>query len=220
MVAGFDRYYQLTKCFRDEDLRADRQPEFTQVDVETSFLDETQIIALMEDMIRYVFKESLAVELPNPFPRMTYAEAMRRFGSDKPDLRVKMVFTELTDVMKDVDFKVFSTPATSAGGRVVALRVPGGGEMSRGEIDGYTEFVKIYGAKGLAWIKVNDAGKGREGLQSPIVKNLHDAAIAEIIARTGARNGDLIFFGADKAKVVNDAIGGLRFKVGHREFGK
>lgn len=219
MVAGFDRYYQITKCFRDEDLRADRQPEFTQIDIETSFLTEEEIRGMFEGMIRTVFRSTIGVELPG-YPVMTYADAMHRYGSDKPDLRVKLEFTELTDVMKDVDFKVFSGPATTPGGRVVALRVPGGGEMSRGEIDAYTEFVKIYGAKGLAWIKVNDAGKGREGLQSPIVKNLHDGAIAEIIARTGARNGDLIFFGADKAKVVNDAIGGLRIKVGHSEFGR
>jgi aspartyl-tRNA synthetase len=219
MVAGFDRYYQITKCFRDEDLRADRQPEFTQIDIETSFLNEEEIRGMFEGMIRTVFRSTIGVDLPG-YPVMTYQEAMHRYGSDKPDLRVKLEFTELTDVMKDVDFKVFSGPATTPGGRVVALRVPGGGEMSRGEIDAYTEFVKIYGAKGLAWIKVNDAGKGREGLQSPIVKNIHDAAIAEIIARTGARNGDLIFFGADKAKIVNDAIGGLRIKVGHSEFGK
>jgi len=219
MVAGFDRYYQITKCFRDEDLRADRQPEFTQIDIETSFLGEEEIRALTEGMIRTVFRKALGVELP-VYVEMTYAEAMHRYGSDKPDLRVKLEFTELTDVMKSVDFKVFSGPATSKNGRVAALRVPGGGEMSRGEIDGYTEFVKIYGAKGLAWIKVNDAAKGREGLQSPIVKNLHDAAIAEIIARTGARNGDAIFFGADKAKVVNDALGALRVKIGHSDFGR
>jgi aspartyl-tRNA synthetase len=219
MVAGFDRYYQIVKCFRDEDLRADRQPEFTQIDIETSFLTEDEIRAITEAMIRTVFRKVMGVELP-VYAQMTYAEAMHRYGSDKPDLRVKLEFTELTDVMRDVDFKVFSTPATTLGGRVAALRVPGGGEMSRGEIDAYTEFVKIYGAKGLAWVKVNDAAKGREGLQSPIVKNLHDAAIAEIIARTGARNGDLIFFGADKAKVVNDALGALRIKVGHSEFGR
>ncbi|MBK9134986.1 MAG: aspartate--tRNA ligase [Betaproteobacteria bacterium] len=223
MVAGFDRYYQITKCFRDEDLRADRQPEFTQIDIETSFLTEAEIRAITEAMVRTVFRKTLGVELP-VYAELTYAEAMHRYGSDKPDLRVKLEFTELTDVMKDVEFKVFSTPATTKGGRVAALRVPGGGEaqggLSRGEIDAYTEFVKIYGAKGLAWIKVNDAGKGREGLQSPIVKNLHDAAIAEIIARTGARNGDLVFFGADKAKVVNDALGALRVKIGHSEFGR
>ncbi|WP_119288083.1 aspartate--tRNA ligase [Azohydromonas sediminis] len=219
MVAGFDRYYQITKCFRDEDLRADRQPEFTQIDIETSFLGEDEIRALFEGMIRRVFQRALGVELP-AYPVMTYAEAMHRFGSDKPDLRVKLEFTELTDVMADVEFKVFSGPATTPGGRVAALRVPGGGEMSRGEIDGYTEFVKIYGAKGLAWIKVNDLAKGREGLQSPIVKNLHDAAIAAVLQRTGAANGDLIFFGADKAKVVNDALGALRTKIGHSEFGR
>ncbi|MCA6216736.1 aspartate--tRNA ligase [Ideonella sp. B7] len=219
MVAGFDRYYQITKCFRDEDLRADRQPEFTQIDIETSFLSEEEIRAMFEGMIRSVFKNAIGVELP-VYPVMTYADAMYKYGSDKPDLRVKLEFTDVTDVMKDVDFKVFSTPATTKGGRVVALRVPGGAEMSRGEIDGYTEFVKIYGAKGLAWVKVNDVAKGRDGLQSPIVKNLHDAAIAQTLARTGACNGDLIFFGADKAKVVNDAIGALRVKVGHSEFGR
>ncbi len=219
MVAGFDRYYQIVKCFRDEDLRADRQPEFTQIDIETSFLGEAEIRAITEAMIRTVFRKTMGLELP-VYAEMTYAEAMHRYGSDKPDLRVKLELTELTDAMKTVDFKVFSAPALAVGGRVAALRVPGGSEMSRGEIDAYTEFVKIYGAKGLAWVKVNDAGKGREGLQSPIVKNLHDAAIAEIIARTGARNGDLIFFGADKAKVVNDALGALRLKVGHSEFGR
>jgi aspartyl-tRNA synthetase len=229
MVAGFDRYYQITKCFRDEDLRADRQPEFTQIDIETSFLDEQEIRAITEGMVRTVFRKTMGVELP-VYAELSYADAMFRYGSDKPDLRVKLEFTELTEVMKTVDFKVFSGPANAKGGRVAALRVPGGGEaqggISRGEIDAYTEFVKIYGAKGLAWIKVNDIGKGlslgdlRSGLQSPIVKNLHDAAIAEIIARTGCRNGDLIFFGADKAKIVNDALGALRLKVGHSEFGR
>jgi aspartyl-tRNA synthetase len=219
MVAGFDRYYQITKCFRDEDLRADRQPEFTQIDIETSFLNEEEIRGLFEGMIRTAFRSVMQVDLPG-FPVMTYDEAMRRFGSDKPDLRVRMEFTELTDVMREVDFKVFSTAAQSKGGRVAALRVPGGGELSRGEIDGYTEFVKIYGAKGLAWVKVNDVAKGREGLQSPIVKNLNDGALAEIIARSGARNGDLLFFGADKAKVVNDSLGALRNKIGHSEFGR
>ena len=219
MVAGFDRYYQITKCFRDEDLRADRQPEFTQIDIETSFLTEEEIRPMFEGMIRKVFKKTMDVDLPE-YPVMKYAEAMHRFGSDKPDLRVKLEFTELTDVMADVDFKVFSTPATTVGGRVVALRVPQGGEMSRGEIDAYTEFVKIYGAKGLAWIKVNDAAKGREGLQSPIVKNLHDRAVALIMERTGAQTGDLLFFGADKEKVVNDAIGALRVKIGHSDFGR
>ena len=227
MVSGFDRYYQITKCFRDEDLRADRQPEFTQIDVETSFMTEEEIREMFEGMIRSTFKNVIGIDMP-AFPVMKHTEALRLYGSDKPDLRVKLEFTELTDVMKDVDFKVFSTPANAEDGRVVALRVPGGGEMSRGEIDGYTEFVKIYGAKGLAWIKVNDAAAGPTqeglsrwpGLQSPIVKNLHDAAIAEILKRTGASSGDLIFFGADRAKVVNDSIGALRVKVGHSEFGK
>ncbi|MGQ3051412.1 MAG: aspartate--tRNA ligase [Roseateles sp.] len=219
MVSGFDRYYQITKCFRDEDLRADRQPEFTQIDIETSFLTEEEIRSMFEGMIRHVFRKALNVELGD-YPVMKYAEAMHRYGSDKPDLRVKLEFTELTDAMTTVDFKVFSGPATTPGGRVVALRVPMGASMSRGEIDAYTEFVKIYGAKGLAWIKVNEVAKGREGLQSPIVKNLHDEAVAEILKRTGAQDGDLLFFGADKAKVVNDAIGALRLKVGHSEFGK
>jgi aspartyl-tRNA synthetase len=219
MVAGFDRYYQITKCFRDEDLRADRQPEFTQIDIETSFLGEAEIRSITEAMIRSVFRKTLGVELP-VYAEMTYAQAMHQYGSDKPDLRVKLHLTDLTETMKTVDFKVFSGPATTPGGRVVALRIPGGSEMSRSEIDGFTEFVKIYGAKGLAWIKVNDAGKGREGLQSPVVKNLHDAALVDIIARTGARNGDVIFFGADKAKVVNDAMGALRLKIGLSEFGR
>ncbi|MGB4926485.1 MAG: aspartate--tRNA ligase [Giesbergeria sp.] len=223
MVAGFDRYYQITKCFRDEDLRADRQPEFTQIDIETSFMDEQEIRDLTQEMIKTVFQNTLDVDL-GEFPVMTYQDAAYRFGSDKPDLRVKLEFTELTDVMKDVDFKVFSGAANMKNGRVVALRVPGGaretGGLSRGEIDGYTEFVKIYGAKGLAYIKVNELAKGRDGLQSPIVKNIHDAAIAEILNRTGAQDGDLLFFGADKEKVVNDAIGALRIKIGHSEFGK
>jgi len=219
MVAGYDRYYQITKCFRDEDLRADRQPEFTQIDIETSFLTEQDIRDMFQGMITSVFQKVLGVDL-GTFPVMPYAEAMHRFGSDKPDLRVRMEFTELTDVMGDVDFKVFSAPALMKNGRVVALRVPGGGEMSRSEIDAYTEFVKIYGAKGLAWIKVNDVAKGRDGLQSPIVKNLHDAAIAAILQRSGAQNGDILFFGADKAKIVNDAIGALRLKIGHSELGK
>ena len=219
MVAGYDRYYQITKCFRDEDLRADRQPEFTQIDIETSFLGEQEIRDLFQRMITHVFQKTMNVEL-GEFPVMPYAEAMHKYGSDKPDLRVKLEFTELTDVMKDVDFKVFSGPATTPGGRVVALRVPGGSEISRSEIDGYTEFVKIYGAKGLAWIKVNDVAAGREGLQSPIVKNLHDAAIAAILERTGAQNGDILCFGADKAKVVNDAIGALRLKIGHGDLAK
>jgi aspartyl-tRNA synthetase len=217
MVAGFDRYYQITKCFRDEDLRADRQPEFTQVDIETSFLTEEQITGLMEEMIRSVFKTALAVDLPKPFPRITYAEAMSRYGSDKPDLRVTLELTEVTDAVADVAFKVFSGPATS-GGRVAALRIPGGASLTRGEIDGYTEFVKIYGARGLAYIKVNDASKlNEEGLQSPIVKNIHETALKAIIERTGAQSGDLIFFGADKTKIVNDALGALRIKLGHEK---
>lgn len=220
MVANFDRYYQITKCFRDEDLRADRQPEFTQIDCETSFLGEQEIRDLFEDMIRHIFKTTIDVELDATFPVMPYSEAMARFGSDKPDLRVKLEFTELTDAMKDVDFKVFSTPANTKDGRVAALRVPKGGELTRGDIDGYTEFVRIYGAKGLAWIKVNERAKGRDGLQSPIVKNLHDASIAAILERTGAQDGDIIFFAADRAKVVNDSLGALRLKIGHSEFGK
>jgi aspartyl-tRNA synthetase len=220
MVAGFDRYYQITKCFRDEDLRADRQPEFTQIDCETAFLDEYEIRDLFENMIRHIFKTVMNVELANPFPVMPYSETMARFGSDKPDLRVKLEFTELTDVMKDVDFKVFSGPANQENGRVVGLRIPGGSVISRSDIDDYTQFVSIYGAKGLAWIKVNEIAKGRDGLQSPIVKNLHDAAIAEILKRTEAKDGDIIFFGADKAKVVNDAIGALRLKIGHSAWAK
>jgi aspartyl-tRNA synthetase len=223
MVAGFDRYYQITKCFRDEDLRADRQPEFTQIDIETSFLGEEEIRDMFQGMIVTVFKNTIGVDL-GTFPVMSYADAMYVYGSDKPDLRVKLQFTEMTDVMKDVDFKVFASAATMKGGRVVALRVPGGslegGGISRGEIDAYTEFVKIYGAKGLAYIRVNDVAKGRDGLQSPIVKNIHDAALAQLLDRTGAQDGDLIFFGADKAKIVNDAIGALRLKIGHSDFGK
>ncbi len=223
MVAGYDRYYQITKCFRDEDLRADRQPEFTQIDIETSFLTEEDIRAMFQGMIKTVFQNTIGVDL-GEFPVMPYAEAMHLYGSDKPDLRVKLQFTELTDVMKDVDFKVFSGAANMKGGRVVALRVPNGSKegagISRGEIDAYTEFVKIYGAKGLAYIRVNDVTTGRDGLQSPIVKNIHDAALATVLERTGAQNGDLIFFGADKEKVVNDAIGALRLKIGHSEFGK
>ncbi len=223
MVAGFDRYYQITKCFRDEDLRADRQPEFTQIDIETSFLTEEDIRAMFQGMITTVFKNTIGVDL-GEFPVMTYQDAMHLYGSDKPDLRVKLQFAELTDVMKDVDFKVFSGAANMKGGRVVALRVPGGsvegGGISRGEIDAYTEFVKIYGAKGLAYIRVNELAKGRDGLQSPIVKNIHDVALQAVLERTGAQDGDLIFFGADKEKIVNDAIGALRIKVGHSEFGK
>ena len=219
MVAGYDRYYQITKCFRDEDLRADRQPEFTQIDIETSFLSEQEIRDLFQGMITDVFRSTLGVEL-GAFPVMAYAEAMHRFGSDKPDLRVRLEFTELTDVMAGVEFKVFSSAAQMKGGRVVALRVPGGAALSRSEIDAYTEFVKIYGAKGLAWIKVNDLAAGRDGLQSPIVKNIDDAALAAVLARSGAQSGDLLFFGADKAKIVNDAIGALRLKIGHSDFAK
>jgi len=223
MVAGFDRYYQITKCFRDEDLRADRQPEFTQIDIETSFLTEEEIRAMFQGMISTVFKNTIGIDL-GAFPVVTYQDAMRLYGSDKPDLRVNLLFAEVTDVMVDVDFKVFSGAAAMKGGRVVALRVPGGaresGGLSRGEIDAYTEFVKIYGAKGLAYIKVNDLLRGRDGLQSPIVKNIHDKALEAVLARTGAQDGDLIFFGADKEKVVNDAIGALRVKIGHSEFGR
>ncbi len=223
MVAGYDRYYQITKCFRDEDLRADRQPEFTQIDIETSFLSEEEIRDMFQGMIKRVFKNTIGVDL-GEFPVMTYQDAMHLYGSDKPDLRVKLQFAELTDVMGDVDFKVFSGAANMKGGRVVALRVPHGsvegGGISRGEIDAYTEFVKIYGAKGLAYIRVNELAKGRDGLQSPIVKNIHDAALQAVLERTGAQDGDLIFFGADKAKIVNDAIGALRIKIGHSEFGK
>ncbi|HEY9460371.1 MAG TPA: aspartate--tRNA ligase [Paralcaligenes sp.] len=220
MVAGFDRYYQITKCFRDEDLRADRQPEFTQIDCETSFLDEVQIREIFEGMIRHVFSTVQKVELPNPFPIMTWGEAMRRYGSDKPDLRVKLEFVDVSELMQDVDFKVFSAPANDPVSRVVALRVPGGARLPRSEIDAYTKFVGIYGARGLAYIKVNDAASIPEGLQSPIVKNIHVAALTRLIELTGAQSGDLIFFGADKAKIVNDAIGALRVKIGLSEFGK
>lgn len=219
MVAGFDRYYQIVKCFRDEDLRADRQPEFTQIDIETSFLNEEEIRAIFQEMITTVFKNVLDVDL-GEFPVMLFSEAMHRYGSDKPDLRVKLEFSELTDVVQNVEFKVFSTPATTPGGRVVGLRIPQGAQMPRSEIDGYTDFVKIYGAKGLAWIKVNEVAKGRDGLQSPIVKNIHDEALSAILERTGAQDGDLIFFGADKAKIVNDAIGALRVKIGTSAFGR
>jgi len=215
MMSGFDRYYQITKCFRDEDLRADRQPEFTQIDIETSFLGVAEITGLMEEMVRAIFKETMNIDLANPFPRLTFAEAMAKYGSDKPDLRVPLMLTELTDVMRDVDFKVFREAAIMPNGRVAALRVPGGGTLSRKEIDDYTQFVAIYGAKGLAYIKVNDWTKGVEGLQSPILKFLTEPVIARIMRETGAENGDLIFFGADKAKVVNDALGALRTKVGH-----
>jgi len=218
MVAGYDRYYQITKCFRDEDLRADRQPEFTQVDMETSFLTENEITAIMEDLMRYVFKDAIDVELPNPFPRITYQEAMARYGSDKPDLRVTLELVDVADLVKDVAFKVFSGPANDPACRVTALRVPGGAALSRGEIDGYTEFVKIYGAKGLAYIKVNDVTKvNEEGLQSPIVKNLSEGSLRAILERTGAQSGDVIFFGSDKTKIVTDALGALRSKIGHEK---
>ncbi len=210
MVAGFDRYYQITKCFRDEDLRADRQPEFTQVDIETSFLSEDEIMDLMEEMIRNLFRKMLNVELPSPFPRMNHETAMGKYGSDKPDLRVKLELTELTGLMKEVEFKVFRSAADMKGGRVAALRIPGGASISRKEIDDYTAFVSIYGAKGLAYIKYNE-----DGLQSPILKFLPDEVVQKIIAMTGAEKGDLIFFGADRAKIVNDALGALRVKIGH-----
>ena len=214
MVAGFDRYYQIAKCFRDEDLRADRQPEFTQIDLEASFVEEDDIMAITESMVKSVFKDMLDVDLP-AFPRMTYEEAMRRYGSDKPDLRVPLELIDIADLMDGVEFKVFAGPAKDPKGRVVAMKVPGGGDLSRKEIDEYTKFVGIYGAKGLAYIKVNDLDAGAEGLQSPILKFLTEDAIQGILKRTEAATGDLIFFGADKAKVVNEAIGALRVKVGH-----
>jgi len=218
MVAGFDRYFQIVKCFRDEDLRADRQPEFTQVDIETSFMSEEQIMNIVEEMIRQMFKSVQAIDLPAAFPRISFAEAMAKYGSDKPDMRVTLEIAELSDVMKDVDFKVFSGAANMEGGRVAALRVPNGAAISRSEIDAYTEFVKIYGAKGLAYIKINDITKlNEEGLQSPIVKNIHVTALQAVIDRTGAQNGDIVFFGADKTKVVNEALGALRAKVGHEK---
>lgn len=214
MMSGMDRYYQIVRCFRDEDLRADRQPEFTQLDVETTFLDEDQIMGLMEDMMRKLFKQVLDVELPNPFPRMPHSEAMDRFGSDKPDMRIPLELQEVSDILEGIDFKVFAGPAVDPKGRVAALRVPGGNSLSRKQIDGYTKFVARYGAKGLAYIKVNEKEKGRDGLQSPIVKFFPDEAIEKILERTGAENGDLIFFGADKATVVNDALGALRVQLG------
>ena len=213
MVGGFERYYQIVRCFRDEDLRADRQPEFTQLDIETSFLSQEQLMQLMEGLVRELFRTVLKVELPDPFPRMSYADAMRRYASDKPDLRVSLELVDVADLVRDCDFKVFAGPAKDDGGRVAALRVPGGGALPRSQIDDYTAFVARYGARGLAYIKVNDATRGRDGLQSPIVKFLSDAAVAGILARTGAADNDLIFFGADKARVVNDALGALRLKV-------
>jgi aspartyl-tRNA synthetase len=214
MVAGFDRYYQIVRCFRDEDLRADRQPDFTQLDIETSFLNQDEIMAIMEGLIRHIFKTVADVSLPDPFPRMTYAEAMRRYASDKPDLRIPLELVDVADLVSDCDFKVFSGPARDPAGRVAALRIPGGSKLTRKEIDDYTAFVARYGARGLAYIKVNDPSKGREGLQSPIIKFLSDAAVAGILSRTEAAADDLIFFGADTAKVVNDALGALRLKVG------
>ena len=215
MMSGFDRYYQIVRCFRDEDLRADRQPEFTQLDIETSFLDQNGVMVIMEDMIRELFVNVLEQPLPHPFPRMTYAEAMHRYGSDKPDLRIALELVDVGDVMKGVDFKVFSGPASDPKGRVVVLRLPKGAELSRSEIDGYTDFVGRYGAKGLAWIKVNDLAACREGLQSPIVKFLPDEALTTIMQRCGAQTGDLLFFGAGAAKIVNESLGALRIKLGH-----
>ncbi len=215
MISGVDRYYQIVRCFRDEDLRADRQPEFTQLDIETSFLDEHTLMDLMETMMRQVFAQSLEVALPDPFPRMSYSEAMERYGSDKPDLRIDLELVDVGDLMERVEFKVFSGPATDPDGRVAALRLPGGSELSRKEIDDYTKFVGIYGAKGLAYIKVNDPARGREGLQSPILKFLPDEAVVAIMERTGAQAGDLVFFGADKARIVNESLGALRVRLGH-----
>jgi aspartyl-tRNA synthetase len=214
MVSGFERYYQIVRCFRDEDLRADRQPEFTQLDIETSFLSQQQITELMEELVRTLFREVMQLELPRPFPRMSYAEAMRRYGSDKPDLRIALELVDVADLVANCDFKVFAGPAKDPAGRVAALRVPGGGAMPRSQIDEYTAYVARYGARGLAYIKVNERAKGRDGLQSPIVKFLDEAAVRGILERTGAADGDLVFFGADRAKVVNDALGALRLKVG------
>ena len=214
MVAGFDRYYQIVRCFRDEDLRADRQPEFTQLDIETSFLSQDEIMALMEGLVRHLFREVLGTTLPDPFPRMSFAEAMSRYGSDKPDLRIALTLTDIADLVRDCDFKVFSTAARAPGGRVAALRVPGAGDMTRSQIDAYTEYVARLGAKGLAYIKVNERARGRDGLQSPIVKFLSDRALAGLLERTGAGDNDLIFFGADSAKVVGNALGALRLKLG------
>ncbi len=215
MMSGMDRYYQVVRCFRDEDLRADRQPEFTQLDIETSFMDEDQLMWLMEDMIREVVAKVLGEALPEPFPRMSYAEAMLRFGSDKPDLRIPLELVDVGDVMAGVEFKVFAGPANDPNGRVAALRLPQGGELTRKEIDDYTKFVSIYGARGLAYIKVNELAKGREGLQSPILKFLPDDVVDTIMQRTAAEDGDLVFFGADKTSIVNESLGALRVKLGH-----
>jgi aspartyl-tRNA synthetase len=214
MVAGLDRYYQIVRCFRDEDLRADRQPEFTQLDIETSFLSQEQILQLMEGLVRTLFREALGVELPDPFPRMSYAEAMRRYGSDKPDLRISLELVDVADLVRDCEFRVFAAPAADPQGRVAALRVPGGAALSRKEIDDYTALVGRYGAKGLAYIKVNERARGRDGLQSPITKFLSDAALSGILERSAAVDGDLVFFGADRAKVVHDSMGALRVKIG------
>ncbi|MGP8032820.1 MAG: aspartate--tRNA ligase [Steroidobacteraceae bacterium] len=215
MIAGFDRYYQIVRCFRDEDLRADRQPEFTQLDIETSFLSQDEIMSLMEGLVRHFFREVLDTALPQPFARLSYAEALRRYGSDKPDLRIPLELSDVADLVRDCDFKVFAAPAKDTEGRVAALRVPGGGALARSVIDEYTAYVARYGAKGLAYIKVNERARGRDGLQSPIVKFLSDAALAGILERTAATDNDLIFFGADRAAVVNDALGALRVRIGH-----
>ena len=220
MIAGFDRYYQIVKCFRDEDLRADRQPEFTQVDIETSFLNMDEIRGLMEKLVRTVFKEAIDVDLVDPFPVMLYDDAMAMYGSDKPDRRISLRLHEVTDIVANSAFKVFSGVKSLHNGKVVAMCVPGAASMPRSEIDTYTEFVKIYGAKGLAYIKVNELARGREGLQSPIVKNLSDEELKAILERVGAKDGDVVFFGADKAKIVWDSLGALRLKIGHSEFGK
>ncbi len=214
MMSGMDRYYQIARCFRDEDLRADRQPEFTQLDIETSFMNEDDIMSLTETMVRDLFREVLDVALPDPFPRMTYAESMQRFGTDRPDLRIPLELVDLGDVMQAVEFKVFAGPANDPDGRIAALRVPGGGDISRKDIDGYTQYVSQYGARGLAYIKVNDVAAGREGLQSPILKFLPDDVVDAIVSRTGIENGDLVFFGADKTKIVNESLGALRVKLG------
>ncbi|NBT28341.1 MAG: aspartate--tRNA ligase [Gammaproteobacteria bacterium] len=215
MISGFERYYQIARCFRDEDLRADRQPEFTQLDIEMSFIDESAIIELMEGMIRTVFAETLSINLPDPFPRLTYAEAVRRFGTDRPDLRIPLELVDVADLMQDVEFKVFSTPARSNGCRVAVLRVPGGAALSRQQIDGYTDLVKQFGAGGLAYIKVNQIDQGPEGLQSPILKFMPEAVVQEVLNRCGAADGDILFFGADRTRVVNDALSALRIRVGH-----
>ena len=215
MMSGMDRYYQIARCFRDEDLRADRQPEFTQLDIETSFMDEDAIMSMMETMVRNLFRDVLNVALPDPFPRLTYADAMLRYGTDRPDLRIPLELVDLGDVMQAVEFKVFAGPANDPGGRVAALRVPGGSDISRKDIDGYTDYVGKYGARGLAYIKVNDVTAGREGLQSPILKFLPDDVVEAIVARTGAETGDLIFFGADRTSVVNESLGALRVRLGH-----